>query len=359
MSQRLVPLSVGVGVACAWAVAFLGAQSRPAPAGPGQPAVDFATEIHPVLQAKCLGCHGDKLKLSKLDLRTRESAIEGGAHGAALVPGNAERVRCTGTWPDSPSRRCRCAASRSAAAEVAALKRWIDEGARVDAAAAATAAAPADAAAMFEDRPLTDEERSYWAFKRPMQTPLPSVQRKNLTSAIDRFLEQARASRGMTAAPRADRRTLVRRAYLDLVGLPPSPEQVARFVADDRPDAWERLIDSLLASPHYGERYGRHWLDVARYADSGGFEYDVHRPNAWRYRDYVIRAFNDDKPFDQFLVEQIAGDEMDGKIARQHWSRPASCGWARACCSVRRTTPSAASTTSTTCWRRSARARWG
>jgi hypothetical protein len=308
--QRLVPLSVGVGIACAWAVAFLGAQSSSAPAG--QPAVDFATEIHPVLQAKCLGCHGDKLKLSKLDLRTREAAIEGGARGTALVPGDAERSpmyrHVAGlAEPAMPMR-----GEPLAPAEVAALKRWINAGA-VWPAAAATAAAPANATAMFEDRPLTDEERGYWAFKRPVQAPLPSVQRKTLTSAIDRFLEHARASRGMTAAPRADRHTLVRRAYLDLVGLPPSPEQVARFVADDRPDAWERLIDSLLASPHYGERYGRHWLDVARYADSGGFEYDVHRPNAWRYRDYVIRAFNDDKPFDQFLVEQIAGDEMDGK----------------------------------------------
>jgi hypothetical protein len=117
----------------------------------------------------------------------------------------------------------------------------------------------------------------------------------------------------LTAAPRADRHTLVRRAHLDLLGLPPSPAEVARFVADDHPDAWERLIDTLLASPHYGERYGRHWLDVARYADSAGFEYDVHRPNAWRYRDYVIRAFNEDKPYNLFLTEQIAGDEMDGR----------------------------------------------
>ena len=117
----------------------------------------------------------------------------------------------------------------------------------------------------------------------------------------------------MTPAPRADRLTLVRRAYLDLLGLPPSPAEVAAFIADDKPGAWERLIDTLLASPHYGERYGRHWLDVARYADSAGFEYDMHRPNAWRYRDYVIRSFNADKPYDVFLTEQIAGDEMDGK----------------------------------------------
>jgi hypothetical protein len=197
--------------------------------------------------------------------------------------------------------------------EIAAIKRWIDDGAMWPAGAAAATAATAPAITAFDDRPITEQERSYWAFRLPVQAPLPDVARKELTNAVDRFLQAARASRGLTAAPRADRQTLVRRAYLDLLGLPPSPAEVARFVADDRPDGWERLIDTLLASPHYGERYGRHWLDVARYADSAGFEYDVHRPNAWRYRDYVIRAFNDDKPYDVFLTEQIAGDEMDGR----------------------------------------------
>ena len=253
MSQRLVPLSVGVGVACAWAVAFLGAQSRPAPAGPGQPAVDFATEIHPVLQANCLGCHGDKLKLSKLDLRTREAAIEGGAHGAALVPGDAERSpmyrHVAGlAEPAMPMR-----GEPLAAAEVAALKRWIDEGA-VWPAAAATAAAPANAAAMFEDRPLTDEERNYWAFKLPVQTPLPASSGR--ISRADRSVSRAgaRLARAHAGAAR-------RSAHAGPPRLPRSARACRRrrrrshaFVADDRPDAWERLIDTLLASPHYGER---------------------------------------------------------------------------------------------------------
>src|SRR5207302_1606476 len=115
----------------------------------------------------------------------------------------------------------------------------------------------------------------------------------------------------LTPAPRAGRETLLRRAYLDLIGLPPTPDQAAAFLGDNAPDAWPRLIDTLLASPHYGERWGRHWLDVARYADSSGFEQDYDRPNAWRYRDYVIRAFNQDKPYDEFLKEQIAGDELE------------------------------------------------
>jgi Protein of unknown function (DUF1553)/Protein of unknown function (DUF1549) len=198
-------------------------------------------------------------------------------------------------------------------AEVAAIKQWIDDGAAWDAAAFTAKATPTSAAlAALENRPITPEERNYWAFKLPVQAPLPDVG-GGFTNPIDRFLEQARRRHGLTAAPRADRYTLARRAYLDLLGLPPTPAQVEAFVADRSPDAWEHLVDSLLASPHYGERYGRLWLDVARYADSGGFEYDVHRPNAWRYRDYVIASLNNDKPYDRFLVEQIAGDEMDGK----------------------------------------------
>ena len=117
--------------------------------------------------------------------------------------------------------------------------------------------------------------------------------------------------RGLKPAPRADAATLVRRAYLDLIGLPPSPAEVSAFVNDKSADAWEKLIDRLLASPHYGERWGRHWLDVARYADSNGYEHDFDRPNAWRYRDYVIRSFNRDTPWNDFLREQIAGDELD------------------------------------------------
>ena len=121
----------------------------------------------------------------------------------------------------------------------------------------------------------------------------------------------------LTPAPKADRRTLVRRAYLDLLGLPPSPEQVAAFVNDRSADAWPKLVDSLLASPHYGERWARHWLDLVRYADSGGFEFDVDRPEGWRYRDYVVNAFNKDKPYAQFVREQLAGDELDDLTGRR------------------------------------------
>ena len=152
--------------------------------------------------------------------------------------------------------------------------------------------------------------RTYWAFKLPVAAPLPDVSNR-FQNPVDRFLEIARQDKGLQPAPPAARLTLLRRAYLDLVGLPPSAAESAAFLADHAPDAWPRLIDRLLASPHYGERWGRHWLDVARYADSSGFEQDYDRPNAWRYRDYVIGAFNQDKPYDAFLKEQLAGDELD------------------------------------------------
>jgi len=168
------------------------------------------------------------------------------------------------------------------------------------------------AAAAQQDAGTPSAARSYWAFKLPVQAPVPGGSTR-VDHPIDRFLEQARQEKGLKAAPRAPRATLLRRAYLDLIGMPPSPAETAAFLANTAPDAWERLIDALLASPHYGERWGRHWLDVARYADSSGFEQDYDRPNAWRYRDYVIRAFNNDKPYDAFLKEQIAGDELDVK----------------------------------------------
>jgi hypothetical protein len=303
--------ALGLALAIGGAAA-LSLRAAPAPQVGFQPTIDFTAHVRPILEERCLSCHGETMQLARLDLRTREAALAGGARGPALVPGQAEQSRLYRhvAGLDQPVMPMR--GEPLPAEQIATIKRWIDSGA-VWPAGPALVASAASRAAVLEVRPLTDEERSYWAFQPPVQAPLPAVARPGLTNPIDRFLEQARAERQLTAAPRADRRTLVRRAHLDLLGLPPSPDDVARFLADESPAAWERLIDRLLASPHYGERYGRMWLDVARYADSAGFEYDVHRPNAWRYRDYVIRAFNDDKPYDRFLVEQIAGDEVDDR----------------------------------------------
>jgi hypothetical protein len=281
---------------------------------PAASPVSFAKDVQPILENNCLSCHGDGKQMGKLDLRTRESALHGGAHGPAIVPGDADGSRLFRRVAGLERPSMPAQGEPLAAAQIATIRAWIEQGAKWDAAALSSSAKPSAAAlAALEKRPITPEERSYWAFKLPMQAPLPVADNKSLTNPIDRFLERARHERGLKAAPRADRYTLVRRAYLDLIGLPPTPAQVDAFMADRSPDAWEHLIDTLLASPHYGERYGRLWLDVARYADSAGFEYDMHRPNAWRYRDYVIKSFNEDKPYTQFLIEQIAGDEMDGK----------------------------------------------
>ena len=147
-----------------------------------------------------------------------------------------------------------------------------------------------------ENSQIPPAARNYWAFKLPVQSAVPETATR-FDNPIDRFLEKTRRERGSSLRPARRGSALLRRAYLDLIGLPPTPAETAAFLADNSPDAWERLIDTLLASPHYGERWGRHWLDVARYADSSGFEQDYDRPNAWRYRDYVIRAFNQDKPY--------------------------------------------------------------
>ncbi len=262
----------------------------------------FSSDIRPIMERSCWGCHGEALQRSRLDLRTRDDALRGGRTGPAIVPGRADEslfYRMISGLEEPLMPRDGPALSD---AEIAAVRAWIDGGAHWD-------DGPTVALAAGREDELPAGARETWAYQLPVQVALPVA--SPFEHPIDRFLEQTRREQGLTAAPRADRRTLLRRAYLDLIGMPPTPEQAAEFLDDSRPDVWERLIERLLASPHYGERWGRHWLDVARYADSDGFEQDYDRPNAWRYRDYVISAFNEDKPFDRFIEEQIAGDELD------------------------------------------------
>ena len=280
-------------------------------APPARTTIAFAADVQPILEKHCLSCHNSTMRMARFDLSTRESALRGGTQGADIVPGDAERSRLYRRIAGLETPAMPAQGAPLDAAEIAAIKQWIDQGALWE--SAALTAAAAGPVPGIEERPITAEERSYWAFKLPVQSAVPTVDDRRLTNPIDRFLEDARRKHGLIAARRADRHTLVRRAYVDLLGLPPTPAQVSAFINDKSPAAWEHLIDSLLASPHYGERYGRMWLDIARYADSAGFEYDMHRANAWRYRDYVIKSFNEDKPYNRFIVEQIAGDEMDGK----------------------------------------------
>src|SRR5438093_12794834 len=179
--------------------------------------------------------------------------------------------------------------------ELMILKKWIDEG----------AAWPEETAAP------KGIEASWWSLKKLRRPSVPSMAGQNgWINPIDAFVLAKVKEKGLTPAPKADKRTLLRRTYYDLIGLPPTPEQLDRFLKDSCPEAYEKVVDELLDSPQYGERWGRHWLDVVRYADSAGFEGDVFYPNAWRYRDYVIKSFNEDKPYDRFIQEQIAGDEL-------------------------------------------------
>ena len=161
------------------------------------------------------------------------------------------------------------------------------------------------------DTAVSDEDRKFWSFRPPAPVAIPAVhETRRLRNPIDAFIQRKLENNGLTLGPETDRLTLMRRAYLDLTGLLPSPEEIQAYLADREPGAYERLIDRLLASPHYGERWGRYWLDLAGYADSDGHFADSVRPFAFRYRDYVIRSFNADKPYDRFLLEQIAGDEL-------------------------------------------------
>ena len=268
--------------------------------------VSFTDHIRPIFERSCWNCHGEASQLSGLDLRSRELAIEGGSRGEALVPGRAEDSRIYRVVAGLDDPRMPMSGDPLSDAEIAAVRTWINDGAHWDEGGATSAAVALSA---LENSELPPGARDYWAFQHPVQATVPAS--ATYEHPVDRFLDAARREAGVAAGPRADPLTRLRRATLDLTGLPPTPAQVDEFLADTERGAWERLIERLLATPQYGERWGRHWMDVARYADSTGFEQDYTRANAWRYRDYIINAYNRDKPYNQFIREQIAGDELD------------------------------------------------
>ena len=268
---------------------------------------ELSLRAYEVLRKNCFACHGAS-KTSGLDLRTRDAMLAGGQRGPAVSPANLKRsllfaMASHATEPAMPP------GQKLPDADIETLRQWILAGAELN-----IGAAPAEQKAeeqKIEERPITAEERNFWAFKKPQRPAPPQVADVAWNrNPIDAFLLKAMAGSKLKPSAQASRRTLIRRAYLDLLGLPPTPDEVEAFLRDTSPDAWEKLVDKLLDSPHYGERWARHWLDLVRYADSGGFEFDVDRPEAWRYRDYVVKAFNSDKPYDLFVKEQLAGDEL-------------------------------------------------
>ncbi len=280
------------------AAVSLGAATKPAPPGP----LTFEKDIRPILKANCFTCHGEEGKLkSGLDVRLRHLIVKGGEKGPAIVPGKPEQSRLFMFVRDGEMPKVETKLTK---AQVELIRQWIAGGAKV------ARAEPATPGAADE---FTPEERAHWAFQPVKRPAVPSFggRQSATTNPVDAFLLQKLAAAKLTFSPPADRATLIRRASFDLLGLPPSPEEVDAFVNDKSPDAYEKLLDRLLASPHYGERWGRHWLDVAGYADSDGYnDADTERKWAWKYRDYVIRSINADKPFNEFIVEQLAGDEL-------------------------------------------------
>jgi cytochrome c553 len=257
-------------------------------------------DVLPILLLRCTTCHGARLQQGGLDLRSPAAMRKGGKSGPAFVAGNPDdslMIRRIESEACPPRQLLlKFFVSRPPVSEVAALRDWIAAG------APEVEVAP-DVAGTEPDPLVTDQDRRHWAF----QPPLSTLQ----GASVDSFILEKLREKGLTFSPEADRDTLIRRAYLDLVGMPPGLEEWERWHAGNEPDWYPRMIDSLLASPRYGERWGRYWLDLAGYADSeGGVSADPIREVAWKYRDYVIRALNEDKPYDRFLLEQIAGDEL-------------------------------------------------
>lgn len=257
--------------------------------------LSFSRDVQPILAANCLECHGPDRNKGGISFEASASALAVGDSGEHAVvpgdPGESEIIRRV----TSDDRQERMPPPKNAEplseAEVAVLRRWIEEGA---------------------------EFEPHWSFTAPKQPSVPEVQQEDWArSPIDRFVLAKLEEAGFQRSPQADRYTLVRRLYLDLIGLAPTPEQADAFVNDESDDAYERLVDELLASPHFGERWGRHWLDLARYAESDGFERDYFRPGAWRWRDWVVRMVNEDQPYDAFLTEQLAGDLLKNATTDQ------------------------------------------
>jgi hypothetical protein len=269
------------------------------PQSPPDPVALYETSVRPLLRSNCVACHSGKNVTSGFSLDSRESILRGGNRGPAIVAGDPDRsllvsaLRHAGDLKMPPGRKL-------TNDQITIIEQWIRSGAVI--------AQPVEA---------KTQSPTHWAFKPPQRPALPRVENANwVRNPIDAFVLTKLAAAKLNPSADASKATLLRRVYLDLVGLVPTPEQLDAFLKDSRPDAYERVVDQLLASPHYGERWGRHWLDVARYADTDGYTIDAPR-DIWKYRDWVIDAFNKDMPFDRFTVEQLAGDMLPSATDEQ------------------------------------------
>ena len=266
--------------------------------------VFFREKVQPILSKNCFKCHshGEKMKANLL-VDSRDALLTGGDTGPAIVPGDpAKSLLIEAVAYKNPDMQMPPKGEKLTDAQVATLTQWVKLGAPW----------PEEPGQKMKSRPrgkITDADRQWWAFK-PVAKVEPPKGDKGCANEIDRFIFEKLNAAKLRPAPPADKAALVRRVYFDLTGLPPTPEEASAFAADTSPDAYAKLVDGLLASPRYGEHWARHWLDLVRYAESDGYRADDYRPNAWRYRDYVVASLNADKPYDRFVQEQLAGDEL-------------------------------------------------
>ena len=273
----------------------------------------FETNVRPVLVEHCHKCHGSKKQWAGLRLDSREALLRGGDSGAAIVSGEPHKSLLIRAVRQEDEKLKMPEDGKLSDRQIADLVRWVEMGAPFSEVQKANA---------------RSRDPNHWAFQPPKEQPVPAV--KNISwpqSALDNFILSKLEAVGLSPAEKADKRTLIRRVTFDLTGLPPTPAEIDAFLADDRADAFAHLVDRLLASPAYGERWGRHWLDIARYADSNGLDENIAHGNAWRYRDHVVAAFNRDQPFDRFIVEQLAGDLLPAADEAQRHAQLIATGF--------------------------------
>lgn len=291
--RRTTVIAFPLLFATLFAVLLLAASAAPrqnASAPPKEAPVDFRKEVEPILEASCLSCHnGANKKESGFSVESTETLFRGGSkHGAKIItPGNPQESMLIAYLRGKDATQMPLGAQPLSEGQIRRIEEWIRQGAKAE-------LPPAG-----------------WPFASPTLPTVPTIKTSAwVKNPIDAFIAEKLEANGLTPAPPAEKTTLLRRVYMDLLGVPPTLSEALQFMRDSSPEAYEKLIDRLLADKRYGERWGRHWLDLVRYADSDGTDQDRTRPRLWRYRDYVIRAFNQDKPYDQFIKEQIAGDEL-------------------------------------------------
>src|SRR5215510_2823124 len=286
---------------CAIGAAFISQQR-----GAAASASDFFKEkVAPIFERNCVMCHGSRVQRSGLDLRGEETILKGGAGWPAVVPGNAEKSLLYRLITRKEEPAMPMGMDRLGESDVAVIAQWING-------LSPKVATAADTIPVRQPGySITERDRQFWSFIKPARPALPKVEdRRWVRNEVDAFVLSKLEQNGLRPNRAASPGELLRRVYFDLIGLPPSPEESEEFLKNPSDAAYAKVVDRLLASPHYGERWGRHWLDLARFAETDGFEHDAVRPHSWRYRDYVINSFNADKPYDRFVREQIAGDEL-------------------------------------------------